>query len=327
VNRYVGAEDGVVPYGFVRTGETADGFAVYERPEPMPVAVVMDSVMTQAEYDALGPLEKQWALLQCAVTEAEELPAAQVRQSVEEIPVLSVETENAEWDGTLLNVGENAVLRLTFDAPAGSELYVEMQALAMYGGGIDLGNRVMFSDGTSETVVNLMPEGFELTLQDRPSVYVNLGCAEDVRTEVTVRFARTGVYRLEGIRMFAQPMAEFETLTAGMRERGLRNAEVGTDRVTGTVELNAPGVLVFSIPAVDGWKAYVDGGEAELTASAETFLALPLESGTHEIELVYGTPGLNIGISISLICTALIMVAMLPDWHSSRRARRKGEQE
>lgn len=72
-------------------------------------------------------------------------------------------------------------------------------------------------------------------------------------------------------------------------------------------------VLFTSIPAVDGWKAYVDGEEAEIVKVInDVFIGLRLpEKGDHEIELRYSCPGLKEGCVLTLVGLALLIVTLL----------------
>lgn len=81
-------------------------------------------------------------------------------------------------------------------------------------------------------------------------------------------------------------------------------------RITGTIDVKKAGDLVFSIAKEDGWKAYVDGREINPEIFAEAFISIPLEEGTHDIELCYTTPGLKMGAGISLGCVLLFLVSL-----------------
>lgn len=81
-------------------------------------------------------------------------------------------------------------------------------------------------------------------------------------------------------------------------------------RITGTIDVKKAGGLVFSIAKEDGWKAYVDGREINPEIFAEAFISIPLEEGTHDIELCYTTPGLKMGAGISLGCVLLFLVSL-----------------
>lgn len=81
-------------------------------------------------------------------------------------------------------------------------------------------------------------------------------------------------------------------------------------RVCGTVEVSEAGRLIFSIANEAGWTLLVDGKEVEPEAFGGAFLSVHLEPGTHEIELVYRTPGFMLGAGISTVCAALAVLSL-----------------
>ena len=108
----------------------------------------------------------------------------------------------------------------------------------------------------------------------------------------------------------------FETLS----EQGMELTEFSDTRVGGTVEVNTPGNLVFSIAKEDGWHVFVDGEEVESKYFGEAFLAVPLSEGTHEILLTYETPGLLIGAGSSTVAIALFVVTiMISKWYQKKK--------
>ena len=226
--------------------------------------------------------------------------------SVREVPVLSIEMENISADGELLTVDESSVIRLTFDAPAGCELYLQMENLACLDGLIDLGNRLRFDCGGSTATLTLVREGIEQDLA-REFYLVNLGYGESARSALEIRFDRAGRYRLGKMTLLAQPMDGFEELIHTLQSRGLTDVKIETNRISGRASLDEPGVMVFAIPCSDGWSAQVDGESAAVTDSAGTFLAVPMTAGDHEIVLTYRTPGLSAGAAVSAAALALLL--------------------
>jgi uncharacterized membrane protein YfhO len=59
--------------------------------------------------------------------------------------------------------------------------------------------------------------------------------------------------------------------------------------------------MVFSIPYSKGWTAYVNGKKTKLLRANTMFMALPLKAGFYNIELRYFTPGLKVGIILSIL--------------------------
>ena len=226
VGRYVldPAQSSRVPYGFTYSGTTAQGEEVYESEWALPIGYAMTGVVAQSDYDAMTPLEKQWALLQGAVLDEAPEGVAGIKPelSVLELDGVEVRMENIQSDGEMLTVGEDARITLSFDAPADCELYVELEGFAFQDGLIDLGNRVYFSSGGIDTDILLMPSGFELDLLDRGGYLVNLGYSSEGRTTAEITFARTG--RLPPERHPHVRPADGGVRFAGWRASGARHS-------------------------------------------------------------------------------------------------------
>ena len=60
------------------------------------------------------------------------------------------------------------------------------------------------------------------------------------------------------------------------------------------------GLLFLSIPYSEGWTAYVDGKEQEITPIGDAFIGLELDAGKHDIELKYSPEGFGTGLLISI---------------------------
>lgn len=60
--------------------------------------------------------------------------------------------------------------------------------------------------------------------------------------------------------------------------------------------------VMFSVASDNnGWKAYVDGKEAEIKVVDGGFMAVKVTEGTHDIRFEYFTPGLKIGLAVSAV--------------------------
>ena len=88
----------------------------------------------------------------------------------------------------------------------------------------------------------------------------------------------------------------------------MENITIGTDAVSGTISLEKPAALVFSIPMSDGWSITDNGLPVETKTSAGAFLACELEAGEHEIRLTYTTPGLCTGAILSALSLAALVI-------------------
>ena len=90
----------------------------------------------------------------------------------------------------------------------------------------------------------------------------------------------------------------------------LSATEVTDTAIKGTITAAEDGLFYTSISYVEGWKAYVDGQEAEITPVGGAMLAFRLSQGDHTIELRYIPEGFKAGVCISIL-GVLIFIAML----------------
>ncbi len=106
-------------------------------------------------------------------------------------------------------------------------------------------------------------------------------------------------------------MSKYADQVETLKENTLQNMNIGTDTVTGNITLDKPSLLCFAIPYSTGWSAYVDGAETKLYQANIMHMALDLDSGSHDIRLVYRTPLLREGIYISLFGLALFIALII----------------
>lgn len=134
--------------------------------------------------------------------------------------------------------------------------------------------------------------------------------SENGLTSIKLSLNSRGVYTFDSIKIICQPMDNYASQIEDLKSITLQNMDIGTDSVTGTISLENPGLLCFSIPYSAGWSAYVDGRETKIYQANIMHMALDLDAGTHEIRLVYRTPFLLEGICVSL-CGIVILIIFI----------------
>ena len=94
---------------------------------------------------------------------------------------------------------------------------------------------------------------------------------------------------------------------------GLDNVEVTSVDRNGRVRLSvldhSAAGLCTTIPAEEGWSAWVDGQRVELETWLDTFLCLALPAGAREVELRYTPPGLLLGLELGALSLAGLALA------------------
>ena len=96
-----------------------------------------------------------------------------------------------------------------------------------------------------------------------------------------------------------------------MGDEGLEVVEYDDTYILGTINAKTSGLMYTSIIYDEGWTAYVDGKEVELSSIKDALIAIPVPEGTHTVELRYTPEGyvkgwfITIASVIVLVCCAL----------------------
>jgi hypothetical protein len=105
------------------------------------------------------------------------------------------------------------------------------------------------------------------------------------------------VYKVPG----AWPRARFETAQGDLEPGAPRVVEATDGRIR--IEAAAPHRtrIVFAVANDRGWHASVDGSEVPISDSVLAFLSVPLDAGSHVVELTYRPPLILPGVAISAL--------------------------
>ncbi len=139
---------------------------------------------------------------------------------------------------------------------------------------------------------------------------------DKIRVEMEAEYEKTSnvIYKLIKL--------EEEVMARGVEKlrKNTMTLEEWTDRgLKGTIKTDEAGLFYTSVLYTEGWKAYVDGKEVEITPVADTFIAFDLPQGEHTVELRFTTPGLYAGIVVS--CAGIVIFVALCVISSKSRRR------
>ena len=101
---------------------------------------------------------------------------------------------------------------------------------------------------------------------------------------------------------------------------GMEISEFSNDRIKGRVKCGEDSFLFTSIPADEGWRAYVDGEPVDTVLVFDHLMGIPLDEGEHTVVLSYTAPGFRTGLVISLLSGIAVLGYAAYD-----RKRRFGE--
>ena len=267
--RYVVSQD-ELPYEAVAR---ADGYVLYENPNVLPIAFLTPGEDAPVLSAAPTPFERQNDLLSdlAGGTAAAFAPV------------------NAEIS--------DAGTQVSFTFPGtGRAIYADLSASGLKQALVD--GEPVVALGTSEAAsVHYLgtPERGEL-------------CTVAVQYEGRSRSWENFLWELDS----PEPWESRLSAVAGAVQ-AVNKAEVSAVEKTGAVRLSvtadSPRLLLTTIPAEDGWRAYVDGARVETGVWLDTFLRLNVPAGVHEVELRYTAPGLVPGLALGLISAAGLALA------------------
>lgn len=135
---------------------------------------------------------------------------------------------------------------------------------------------------------------------------VNLHYSETGKTSIEIVFPYAGIYSYDDIIVECLPKEGYEDGIQRLKEEHLENVVFDTDYISGDIQVSQSKLLCLTVPYTAGWKAYVDGVQTELYKTNYMYSGIILEKGSHEIIMEYETPGLRIGMVISLL-SVLVM--------------------
>lgn len=153
---------------------------------------------------------------------------------------------------------------------------------------------------------------------------VNLGYAEKQKKSMTIRFTKAGFYSFEDAQVICQPMNQYVNQVAKLAEDPVEDIAIDCNTVTAHTTLSEDKILCVTIPYSDGWSARVNGEEVEVLEGNGMYMAIPLKAGYNEIELNYETPGLRLGIAVSLFAIGILLLILgIPAWWRTIQKLRK----
>ncbi|MBO6147973.1 MAG: YfhO family protein [Lachnospiraceae bacterium] len=156
----------------------------------------------------------------------------------------------------------------------------------------------------------------------RHDFLVNLGYFEAMPEEISLSFRQNGEYSFDSLSVVRQDMGIIEEKARERKENVLTDVKIGTDSVDGKTDFGTEQYLFMSIPYSEGWKAYIDGRETQLYRANVAFMCIKAPSGKHDISLIYETPGLKTGGTISGIGFLLFIGIIIFDIIKRRRAQK-----
>ena len=312
---------GAVPYGFEYVpGMSDEEYELYENKYSLPIGYTFSSFISRKQFDSLGPLERQEALLQGAVLEEEDCRAVsgQISEITAQSGAYELEFEIGTPEDAVITEHTmeadcaDASVPLFADIPDDAEIYLQI-------GGIEIdypdGGNINVARRNRKAGFRVEKDGKLTNLSDnwpviRDGITYNLGSGAPGRNRITLKFSKKSGFTYDFIRLWAVPMDTYESRVRALAEQEFRDVRVDGKRISGSITAPQDRIMQFSVPYSAGWSAFVDGDKVDTMRSDIMYTAIVLPAGSHEVELRYRTPYMREGLIVSLITLAALAGAV-----------------
>ena len=286
--RYIVSDSDVPGYTLVKKCGTT---GIYQNKDAAPVMYATDRVMTEEEYKKLAFPYNQTAFLEYAVV-GEHTESSDQNIMTAYAPV-SLKMDNNRTTGgaeqkTMQQEGKKQILFLRF--------------------------RVDNAHPNKDVAVWI--NGIRNKLSAKDHVYYNENKIftyavplKDGEDNISVTFGK-GKYRLRHVQAYLGSLPE--------RSELLYQSEIQVDKkqtednvIQGTIRVKKDGWFITSIPYDKHFKIYIDGKETEIQKVNTAFLGCKIESGNHEVKIIYHAPGTTTGKVLSLIGIAGFVLVLV----------------
>ena len=134
---------------------------------------------------------------------------------------------------------------------------------------------------------------------------------KDGEDTISVTFGK-GKYQLSHVQAYLGSLPE--------RSELLYQSEIQVDKkqtednvIQGKIHVKKDGWFITSIPYDKHFKIYIDGKETEIQKVNTAFLGCKIESGNHEVKIIYHAPGTTTGKVLSLIGIAGFVLVLVQE--------------
>ena len=296
--RYIVSDSDVPGYTLVKKCGTT---GIYQNKDAAPVMYATDRVMTEEEYKKLAFPYNQTAFLEYAVV-GEHTESSDQNIMTAYAPV-SLKMDNNRTTGgaeqkTMQQEGKKQILFLRF--------------------------RVDNAHPNKDVAVWI--NGIRNKLSAKDHVYYNENKIftyavplKDGEDNISVTFGK-GKYRLRHVQAYLGSLPE--------RSELLYQSEIQVDKkqtednvIQGTIHVKKDGWFITSISYYKHFKIYIDGKETEIQKVNTAFLGCKIESGNHEVKIIYHAPGTTTGKVLSLIGIAGFVLVLVQEKRKQKNTR------
>ena len=298
-----------VPYGYkeVEQYEAEDGkiMTLYENQYALPLAFTYDDWIDEKTLGSINRLKKQEVMLKALVLNKGQ-DTSSLPEGLKKTPKSEIIQQEIVWSE---NNSEEIIKKeksikfpyakswaeFTMEGVENCEVYVYLQD-------------VKFSKSSTALVV-CADDLYKWTnvystnkkeYFGRNNILFNLGYREDGLTSFALYTSKAGKLSFKKISVLLVPMDTYEEKIEALQDEPLENIQMSKNRIEGTVTASEEKMLFFSVPYSKGVHAKVNGKTVPVYQANWLYLAVPVQAGENTVVLTYRTPGLLVGMLLSV---------------------------
>ena len=296
--RYIVSDSDVPGYTLVKKCGTT---GIYQNKDAAPVMYATDRVMTEEEYKKLAFPYNQTEFLEYAV----------------------VGEHSESSDQNIMTAYAPVSLKMANNRTTGG---AEQKTMQQEGQKQLLFLRFWVDNAHPNKDVAVWINGIRNKLSAKDHVYYNENKTftyavplKDGEDNISVTFGK-GKYRLRHVQAYLGSLPE--------RSELLYQSEIQVDKkqtednvIQGKIRVKKDGWFITSIPYDKHFKIYIDGKETEIQKVNTAFLGCKIESGNHEVKIIYHAPGATTGKVLSLIGIAGFVLVLVQEKRKQKNTR------
>ncbi len=304
-----------VPYGYKYCGETTLGYKVYQNKYSLGWGYTYDHSLPYDAVSGLNGIGVQELMMRSVLLDRDKqiTPGTTETEHVK-IPY-SVQCKGCTWENGILKTSiGTSTIELNADLTKGREYYIRIKGFNIDGMGKDAFTistnssfDICVKSGNVVKSARAMAPSYPW-YYGRENYLFCLGCLDEDRNTVQFQIPASGTFKLDDIELFALPLDNYAEEAEKLRQDQLKNVVLGTNELTGTIDVTGNKILCITVPYENGWTAYVDEKETEILRANYAFMGLNLSEGHHEIVLKYHVPHLTEGIIVSLVSLGITVI-------------------
>jgi len=122
----------------------------------------------------------------------------------------------------------------------------------------------------------------------------------------------TGLYTLKDLTIGSKIIGTtYSDDISKLKENSLQVKRFDDSYLSGEIFVDENKLLFLSIPFDEGWSLKVDGNKRKIEKVNFGFIGVFLEKGTHEIELKYTPPYMQLGFAVTCLSVLILLIALI----------------